>query len=660
MKIEQFLLEIKQDLKEYPTEQVWARLSQKLVQCKMPFSVHWQLYQTLYPEYQTHPAPAWFPEDNDFKKSHILAFMKEKKISDYPAFQKWSHTEFQEFWETMSKRLNIQFDTPYEKIVDLGEGVESPIWFPKAQFNIVNSCFKAKDKDIAIISQTQTGELTKTTYQDLRSWVNQISASLKSVIQKKDRVAIIMPLTVNAIALYLAVIQLGGVVVCIAESFSIEEIQKRLTISETKLVFTQDSLTRKTKTFSLYEKLCQATEHPIIILPENEEIHLSSPIRQQDMLWQDFLKTDTFFSAEPCVSSDPISILFSSGTTGTPKAIPWTQITPLKCASDAYLHHNLQAGNVFCWPTSLGWMMGPWLIFATLINNATLALYEDAPQERGFGEFIQNVGVTHLGVIPSFVNQWHDTGCMEGLDWSAIQLFSSTGECSNVQDMLYLMHLAKYKPIIEYCGGTEIGGAYITGTTLQPQAPAAFTTKALGLDFVLLDDHQNPDISGEIALIPPSIGLSSTLINKNHHQEYYADMPPLNGTPLRRHGDFIKEYPNGFYRLLGRVDDTMNLGGIKISAVEIEQCLNKHPQLLETAAIGLNPEETGPTKLIIYAVPKKGQLLDPIQLQTELQTIIKDILNPLFKIHETVLIDALPRTVSNKIMRRSLRNALGH
>ena len=106
-------------------------------------------------------------------------------------------------------------------------------------------------------------------------------------------------------------------------------------------------------------------------------------------------------------------------------------------------------------------MMGPWLIFAALINRGSIALYLDAPKDRGFGEFIQHAKVNMLGVVPTLVAAWRQSKCMEKLDWSAIDIFSSTGECSNPEDMLYLMSLAGYKPIIEYCGGTEIGGAYL-------------------------------------------------------------------------------------------------------------------------------------------------------------------------------------------------------
>src|SRR3989454_8232382 len=148
---------------------------------------------------------------------------------------------------------------------------------------------------------------------------------------------------------------------------------------------------------------------------------------------------------------------------------------------------------------------------------------------------------------------------MEALDRHRIRLLASTAEPSTPEEMLYLMFLAGYKPIIEYCGGTEIGGGYLTGTVVQPCAPSMFTTPALGLDLVILDDGK-PAERGEGFLVPPSIGLSNDLLNYDNDREYYADVPRgPRGEVLRRHGYRIGRIPGGYYRHLGRIDDMLNI-----------------------------------------------------------------------------------------------------
>ena len=306
------------------------------------------------------------------------------------------------------------------------------------------------------------------------------------------------------------------------------------------------------------------------------------------------------FPAVPCDPDAHTNILFSSGTTGEPKAIPWTHTTPIKCAADAYLHHDIHPGDVLAWYTNLGWMMGPWLIYASLINKATIALSDGVPTSRDFGVFVQNAKVTMLGVVPTLVRAWKNTDCMHGLDWHAIRAFSSTGECSNPEEMLYLMSLAGYKPVIEYCGGTEIGGGYVTGTRIQPAAPSTFTTPALGLDFLLFDDEGNLSDNGEVFIVPPSLGLSTRLLNADHNAVYFTETPRPN---LRRHGDALERLADGYYRIHGRVDDTMNLSGIKVSSAEIEEVLNVVSGVQETAAVAVSPKDGGsqPTRHLCCA-----------------------------------------------------------
>lgn len=647
--------QINQNLKKMTPEQCWQQITNELAAAKYSFRVHALLYKTIYPDWDKVPAPAWLPDENFIQTTNLAKLMQEKKCQTYAEFHHWSVTHFQDFWQMMVDRLSIQFRQPYSSLVDLKLGMESPRWFPNAKLNIADSCFRARETDIAIISQSEQGEISKITYQELDKLSNRIANSIIKYLKKGDRVAIIMPMTQSAVAIYLGVIKAGCAVVAIPDSFAADEIAVRLRIANVKAIFCQDQIIRDEKNLPLYEKIIGANApHTIVLSAEkNSKINL----RDGDQYWEDFLVKSDNFNSVACEPEDEINILFSSGTTGEPKAIPWNQTTPIKCASDAYLHQNVQPGDVFCWPTNLGWMMGPWLIFACLINKATIALYEGTPNGKNFGKFIQDTKVTILGVVPTLVRTWRTSGAMEGLDWSSIKLFTSTAERSNTEDMLYLMSLAHYQPVIEYCGGTEIAGAYITGTLVQPAAPAACTTPALGLDFVIINDQGQMSDNGEIALVPPSIGLSTQLLNKDHHQIYYADMPKTSdGKILRRHGDQAEKFANGFYRLLGRVDDTMKLGGIKVSSAEIENVLSILPEVYETAAVAVNPKDGGPSQLIIFTVLKKNQKIKVEQLKHDMQLAIKQHLNPLFKIHDVIIIDSLPRTASNKVMRRVLRD----
>jgi acetyl-CoA synthetase len=151
------------------------------------------------------------------------------------------------------------------------------------------------------------------------------------------------------------------------------------------------------------------------------------------------------------------------------------------------------------------------------------------------------------------------------------------------------------------------------------------------------------------------MGLSNTLLNRDHFKVYYKNTPAFEGKLLRRHGDELEELENGYYKAQGRVDDAMNLGGIKVSSVQIEEVLNSLDFIKESAAIAVSPENGGPSLLVVFYVEKASNFLEDVRLQKAINCV-KEKLNPLFKVHDLVKIEALPRTASNKVLRRSLRD----
>ncbi|NJO43228.1 MAG: AMP-binding protein [Cyanobacteria bacterium RU_5_0] len=652
------LPQINQWLAVLPPIECWQHLTHHLLKPDYPFSLHQLLYESTFADWDFGQGlpPVWLPSAEHIQATNIAALMRNLDIHSYAELHRWSIGDRATFWHVMIQRLGIRFRQPYTQLVDLSQGAEFPQWLVNAQFNIVESCFQAQGNAPAIVFQAEDSSLGRWSYQELHALTNRVANGLVNLgFQPGDAIAIDLPMTAESVAIYLGIIKAGCVVVSIADSFAATEIATRLRLARAKAIFTQDCIQRCGKQLPLYAKVIEAKAPVAIVLSRN--VVPVVELRSEDLSWTDFLSSNAAFDAVPTAPTAHTNILFSSGTTGDPKAIPWTQTTPIKCAVDAHLHQDIHPGDVVAWSTNLGWMMGPWLIYASLINRATIALYDGAPTTREYGQFIQNAQVTMLGVVPGLVSTWKATNCMQGLNWSAIRAFSSTGECSNPQDMLFLMSLAAYKPIIEYCGGTEIGGGYITGTLVQPCTPATFTTPALGLDLVILDADDRPANKGEGLLIPPSIGLSTELLNQDHHQVYFANTPhSLLLSPLRHHGDYLEQMPNGYYRVCGRVDDTMNLGGIKVSSAEIEQAINPVEEICEAAAIALSPPEGGPSQLIIYAVIAPHTQKTQTELKALLQKTIAQRLNPLFKIRDLVIVEALPRTASNKVMRRVLRD----
>ena len=626
----------------------WREVARRLLRPDHPFALHQLLYEVIY---DGELGPVFFPESADINRANATALQRELGLDSYAALFTWSVTQREAFWQQTVARLGIRLQKPYVRLVDLVQGVTTPEWFVGAQMNIAESCFQADAEQVAIVFQREGGPLERMSYGALQALCDRVAGGLFAAgFGPGDHIAVDMPMTAEAVAIYLGIVKAGCVVVAIADSFAAPEIETRLRIGQARAVFTQDVILRGGRELPLYARIVEAGAPRAIVLPGRVDGEMSD-LRDGDLRWDEFLREDDDFAAVACSPDQTTNILFSSGTTGDPKALPWTHIHPIKCGSDAHYHQDVHPGDVIAWPTNLGWMMGPWLIYAAFLNRATMALYYGVPTERGFGEFVRDAKVAMLGVIPSMVRTWRSTGCMEGIDFSALQAFSATGECSNAEDMHYLMALAGYRPVLEYCGGTELAGGYLLSTLVEPVAPATFNSATLGTDLVILDEAGVACDSGEVFLIPPAIGMSSQVLNRDHHEIYFEGVATIQGVQLRRHGDRVERLSAGGYRVHGRVDDTMNLGGIKVSSAEIERVLNGMQGVVETAAIAVGPSGGGPSLLVIYAVYDG----DAEHRQEAMQQVVRDELNPLFKIHQVLAVEALPRTASNKVMRRVLR-----
>ncbi|PON92709.1 2,3-dihydroxybenzoate-AMP ligase [Trema orientale] len=672
----------------------WRYVSANILSPHLPFSFHQMMYYGCYQDFGPDP-PAWIPDLENAISTNVGKLLERRgkeflgssykdPISNFSDFQEFSVTNPEVYWKTILDEMNVSFSKPPQCILlenFPGDGKllhPGGEWLPGAYVNPAKNCLSLNSKrsldDTMIIWRDEGKDdlpVNKMTLEELRSEVWLVAYALKELgLEGGSAIAIDMPMNVHSVVIYLAIVLAGYVVVSIADSFAAREISTRLKISNAKAIFTQDLIIRGEKSIPLYSRIVEAQSPTAIVIPTRGS-SFSAKLRQDDISWHDFLeRAKAFKKREFAAIEQPVdaytNILFSSGTTGEPKAIPWTHATPFKAAADAWCHMDIQKGDVVAWPTNLGWMMGPWLVYASLLNGASIALYNGSPLGSGFAKFVQDAKVTMLGVIPSIVRTWKSTNSIASYDWSTIRCFSSTGEASNVDEYLWLMGRACYKPVIEYCGGTEIGGGFVTGSLLQAQSLAAFSTPAMGCSlFVLGSDGypipKNKPGIGELALGPLMLGASKTLLNADHYDVYFKGMPSWNGKVLRRHGDMFEFTSRGYYRAHGRADDTMNLGGIKVSSVEIERICNEaDDEVLETAAIGVPPPTGGPEKLVIAVVFKNPENTgaDLNQLRLSFNSAVQKKLNPLFRVSHVVPLPSLPRTATNKVMRRILRQQL--
>lgn len=638
----------------------WSLITATALSRRVPPAVHRAVFARNYAGWNNSrgPAPAWSPSPDEVPLTNLGRLLAQTGLQTLDQLDRWAFEDPGRFWRTMVDVLGIRFQTPPTRGADLPAG-GPPRWLPGARLNIASSCFAKPTDDVALIAHNEAGRARTLTTGELEDQARRFAGALhKQGLIPGDAVALVMPLTVEAVVAYLGTILAGGAAVCIADSFAAGEIDRRVRIGNAKLLVTQDEVLRAGKRLPLYDKLRSVPMPRMIVASAG--LGTATVLRDGDVRWDDFVASAA--PADPVVAGadHTTTVLFSSGTTADPKAIPWPQTTPIKCAADAFLYQDIRPTDVVSWPTSMGWMMGPWLIFAALVNRATLALFDGHPASPAFARFVESAGVTVLGLVPSLVTAWNASGAWEAADWSRVRLFSSTGECSQPEQMLTLMARCGYRPVIEYCGGTEIGGGYLASTVLRPIAPSGFNQAVFGLRLSTFGEDGRPADRGEVFLSGAAMGLSTRLLNGDHHATYYAGTPQgEGGEPLRRHGDEVAVLSDGYYRVLGRADDAMNLGGIKVAAVEIERVVNRHPGVAESAAVAVSDDGTGggPGRLVVFAVPRQERR-EAAAVQRELQDLLRRDLNPLFQIARLEWIDALPRTASNKVMRRLLRDRL--
>ncbi|KAG5522641.1 hypothetical protein RHGRI_034705 [Rhododendron griersonianum] len=506
------------------TPETWRQISNQLLLPELPFSLHQMMYYGCYRGFGPDP-PAWIPDPEREASTNVGKLLERRgkeflgprykdPISSFLEFQEFSVSNPEAYWRSILDEMSVSFSVPPQCFLREDSSHPGGQWLPGAHLNPARNCLSSNGNrtldDVMIVWRDEgedTLPLKKMTLNELRTEVWLVAYALESIgLDKGSAIAIDMPMDVNSVVIYLAIVLAGYVVVSIADSFAPNEIAARLRISKAKAIFTQITEGCWAGAEATLGEVMD--DHRMIIASRLARLYGDKTDGGTRFVFGSFLldfivrgdkSIPLYRHVEFVAVEQPVdaftNILFSSGTTGEPKAIPWTLATPLKAAADGWCHMDIRKGDIVAWPTNLGWMMGPWLVYASLLNGASMALYNGSPLGSGFAKFVQDAKITMLGVIPSLVRTWKTANCTDSYDWSAIRCFGSTGEASNVNEYLWLMGRAQYKPIMEYCGGTEIGGGFVSGSFLQPQSLATFSTPAMGCSLFLIGNDGIPLVS---------------------------------------------------------------------------------------------------------------------------------------------------------------------
>src|SRR5215212_1438482 len=603
-----------------------------------------------------------FPPPDDFRKQaniHDPAIW-EKAKADREGY--WADWAAELDWQTKWDRV-LEWDPPYAK------------WFLGGKLNASYNCLdrhlETRGDKVALIWEGEPGEIRRVTYRELHAEVSKFANVLKSHgVASGDRVAIYLPLIVEAVVAMLACARIGAVHSVVFGGFSSDALKDRIQDAEAKLVITASSGYRRgtlvplKKTTDTAVAECPTIEHVIVVRRREED-----DVTMQE--GRDVWYHDAMANADPsceAVALDSEHMLYMPGSTGKPKGIVHTTGGYLTlCYATCKWVFDLKENDVYWCTADIGWVTGhSYVVYGPLACGATVMIYEGAPdwpKKDRFWDIIERHKITIFYTAPTAIRAFMKWGeeLPRAHDMSSLRLLGSVGEPINPEAwMWYQKNIGAGRcPIVDTWWQTETGAIMITPLPgIVPTKPGSATKPFPGIDAQILDQRGQPvDVGGGyLAIMSPWPSMLRGIWGDPERfvSQYWAKWPGVYFT-----GDGAKRDESGYFWLLGRVDDVMNVAGHRIGTMEVESALVDHHSIAEAAVVGIAHEIKG-TGIAAFVIVKESEreaaLKDPAKFERELKQHVADKIGAIAKPEKILVTGDLPKTRSGKIMRRLLRD----
>lgn len=626
----------------------------------------------------THHYPVvWHPDAELVAKSNLAAFMKSAGISDagptgYQALLRQAQTDPQAYWDHLIKYLDVRFFKPYDRVLDTERGIEWARWCVGAQTNsVLNALDRHQDpvtlaRD-AIVWYGEKGERVAWDYNHLKRHVSQLAQGMRARgIGRGDVVGIYMPMLAEAISAMLAINKIGAIFLPLFSGFGAQAVADRLRDAGACAVITADGTWRRGKHHGLKATVDEvigslnALRHVIVVRNSGCEVQWNS----QTDCWMDDLMRDQphACATEVMDAEDPMMIMYTSGTTGKPKGTVHSHVGLVtKVASDMVLFADLKSSDRFLWISDLGWFVGPLLTFSATFVAATIVIAEgahDYPSDERYWRIIERERISYLGISPSLIRGFMMANAchLDRHDVSSLRIIFSSGEPWTYDAWMWAFrNVGKSRlPIINYSGGTEIGGGIVTGTVIHPMKPCAFSAPVPGTGADIVDDSGGPvprPGSGELVMRQPSVGLTRGLWNDNarYLESYWGQIPGI-----WVQGDRATVDSDGYWYITGRSDDTLKIAGKRTGPSEIEGLVLGSGLAGEAAAIGI-PDDIKGEAVGLFVTLMPGVPADE-NTRSRIKAAVLQGMGPAFSPKVIYFVAELPKTRNMKIMRRLIRS----
>jgi len=620
-------------------------------------------------------AIVWQPNQEWIAASNLRRFMDVHQIADYDALLHRSTSDIAWFWDAVLADLNVQFYKPYTEVIDLSKGIQFPRWCVDGELNIVHNCLDKWVQPDSLVRnraalrwEGEEGTSLTLTYADLNREVCRCANALRSLgLGKGDVVGLYMPMIPELAVVFLAVVKIGGILLPLFSGYGPSAIVTRLNDAQAKAVITTDGLFRRGKPVAmkatLDEALAEAPSVQHVIVVNRAKLAAVPWTVGRDHWWHDLMpQQSTFAETERTSAEDVLMLIYTSGTTGRPKGAVHTHCGfPVKAAQDMRHVMDLKPQDTLYWMSDMGWMMGPWEVFGTLLNGATMVFYDggpDYPDVDRLWALVEKHQISHLGISPTLIRalKSHGAAPIEQHDLSSLRMICSTGSPWDPETWLWLFHTALKgeKPILNYSGGTECSGGILCGNLFKPLKPCAFAGPIPGMSVDVVDESGASirNSVGELVIRQPWIGMTRGFW---HDQQRYLETYWNRFPNVWVHGDFAAIDDDDLWYILGRSDDTIKVGGKRLGPAEVEAILNAHPAVIESAAIGA-PHPIKDQEVVAFCVLRAGYTPNEALRRELLELVTAELGKPL-KPREIKFAAALPKTRNAKIMHRLIRAA---
>jgi acetoacetyl-CoA synthetase len=608
-------------------------------------------------------APIWRPAPAAIESSELTRYQRwlearlGRTFEDYRALWEWSTTDLEGFWGSLWDYFEIAASVPYERVLGR-RTMPGAEWFPGAELSYAEHVFRGKrDDDVAIVHASETRPLAELRWGELRELTASIAGGLRARgVTRGDRVVAYMPNIPETTAAFLACASIGAVWSSCSPDFGVRSVIDRFAQIEPKILLTVDGYHYGGKAIERSADVATLRA----AMPGIEGAFVL-PCLGSEGNWDDLLEPGEL-TFEQLPFDHPLWVLYSSGTTGLPKAIVHGQgAILLEHLKKLRLHMDARPGDRVFWFTTTGWMM--WnLLTSGLLTDAAIVLYDGSPGQPDLNrlwELAADAGITCFGTSAAYIS-----ACMKaeiepraGRDLSRLRSLGSTGSPLSPDGFRWVYDSLGDVWLFSTSGGTDVCSAFVGGVPTLPVYEGELQARSLGAKVESFDADGNEltGAVGELVLTEPlpsmPLYLWGDTDGSRYHESYFSMYPGI-----WRHGDWIEITERGTAIIYGRSDSTINRGGVRMGTSELYSAALALPEVVDALAVDL-PREGTPGWLVLFVVLREGARLDD-ELAGQIKARIREDCSPRHVPDEIAAVPAVPRTLSGKLLEVPVKRIL--